>query len=262
VQFADFRQVVLAGRGQMPAFPSVDDETMRALWQFITGQPAQAQPQRVDQAQPLRVDGVPPRPDGPVVAVGGAPGGLEVRRGPQGGPRGAPYPEGVDAPRSRYYTGYGLSFPYIMSGRWSQITAYDLNTGTIRWQRPHGVDPIATGLGATDAGVPRGGQRTGMIVTATGLLFATARDGKVRAHDADTGDVLWTGDLPRGTEALPAMYQVNGRQYLVVSATTNLSFGKVSRESGPWTEADGAPPGPSAYVVFALPEQPTAARRQ
>jgi quinoprotein glucose dehydrogenase len=254
VQFADFRQVVLSGRGHMPAFPSIDDETMRTLWQFVTGQPAETRPQQ-------QANAAAPLPEGPVVAAGGAPGGLEVRRGPQGGPRGAPYPEGVDAPKTRYYTGYGLSFPYIMSGRWSQITAYDLNTGTILWQRPHGVDPVATALGAKDAGVPRGGQRTGMIVTSTGLLFANAKDGKVRAHDASTGDVLWTGDLPRGSEALPAMYQVDGRQYLVVSATTNVLFGRVSRESGPWTEADGVAPGPSAYVVFALPEKRATASR-
>jgi quinoprotein glucose dehydrogenase len=250
VEFEDFRQVVLSGRGHMPAFPSIADPEMRALWQFITGVPPRP-----------RGDGAPTVPDGPVVATGGAPGGLEVRRGPQAGPRGGPYPEGVDAPAVRYYTDYGLAFPYIMKGPWSQITAYDLNTGNILWQRPHGVDPIATSLGDKDSGVPRGGNRTGMIVTATGLLFATSRDGKVRARDANTGDVLWTGDLPRGTEALPAMYQVDGRQYLVVSASTNLNFGKVSRDSGPWTDADGPAPGPSAYIVFALPDQRTAAAR-
>jgi quinoprotein glucose dehydrogenase len=97
-----------------------------------------------------------------------------------------------------------------------------------------------------------------MIVTSTGLLFATAKDGHVRAHDAATGDVLWTGDLPRGAEAMPAMYAINGRQYLVVCATTNLTWGKASREGGPWTAADGEPSGPGAYVVFALPERPAA----
>jgi quinoprotein glucose dehydrogenase len=244
VQFEDFRQVVLSGRGHMPAFPSIEDAEMRALWQFINGGTP---------ARP-RADVASSTPEGPVVAVGGAPGGLEVRRGPQGGPRGGPYPDGVDAPPVRYYTDYGLGFPYIMKGPLSQITAYDLNTGNIVWQRAHGVDPIATGLGAKDWGVPRGGNRTGMIVTSTGLLFATSRDGKVRARDAKTGDVLWTGDLPRGTEALPAMYQVGGRQYLVVSASTNLNFGKVSRDAGPWTDADGPAPGPSAYLVFALPD--------
>jgi quinoprotein glucose dehydrogenase len=156
----------------------------------------------------------------------------------------------------RYYTPYGLSFPYIMNGRWSQITAYDLNTGDIRWQAPLGVDRAAAALGATDVGVPRGGLRMGMIVTSTGLLFATAKDGAVRAYDANTGKVLWTGRLPRGAEGLPAMYQVDGRQYLVVTASTNLTFGRETRASGPWTAADGVADGPSAYVVFALPDRP------
>jgi quinoprotein glucose dehydrogenase len=98
----------------------------------------------------------------------------------------------------------------------------------------------------------------GMVVTSTGLLFATAKDGHVRAYDAETGDVLWTGDLPRGAEAMPAMYAIDGRQYLVVCATTNLTWGKNAREGGPWTPADGEPNGPGAYVVFALPERPPA----
>jgi quinoprotein glucose dehydrogenase len=256
LQFADFRQVVLAGRGHMPAFPSIDDQAMQTLWDFLRPEPSPRGPG--NDAPPAQPAAAPIVPEGPVVAVGGAPGGLEVRRGPGFTPGGAPYPEGVKAPKSRYYTDYGLSYPYIMNGRWSQITAYDLNTGEIRWQRPLGVDRMAAQLGFTDTGVPRGGQRMGMIVTSTGLLFATARDGKVRAFDAETGDILWTWELPRGTEGLPAMYQVNGRQHLVVCASTNLSWGKESNVSGPWTKGDGTPPGPSAYVVFALPERPPA----
>ena len=251
VKFDDFRQVVLVGRGHMPAFPATDDDAMRAMWGFITDDPAAARPAGGAAATAAP----PPTPEGPVVATGGAPGGLDVRPGPGFRPGGAPYPEGIEAPTSRYYTGYGLGFPYIMNGRWAQITAYDLNSGTIKWQKPLGVDQMAAGLGAADTGVPRGGQRMGMIVTSNGLLFSTAKDGKVRAYDAETGNVLWTGDLPRGSEGIPAMYSVNGRQYLVVCATTGLTWGKASREGGPWTQADGEPNGPSAYVVFALPER-------
>src|SRR6185503_5150761 len=97
-------------------------------------------------------------------------------------------------------------------------------------QKPLGVDRMAAGLGAADTGVPRGGQRVSMIVTSNGLLFATALDGHVRAFDAENGNVLWTGDLPRSPEGIPAMYSVNGRQYLVVCATTALSWGNNSRE--------------------------------
>jgi quinoprotein glucose dehydrogenase len=252
VKFEDFRQVVLVGRGHMPAFPSIEDDAMRPLWGFITGDPAAARPGATATNAPAAI------PDGPVVASGGAPGGLDVRSGPGFRPGGAPYPEGADAPKVRYYTGYGLGYPYIMNGRWSQITAYDLNTGAIKWQKPLGVDRMAAALGATDTGVPRGGQRVSMIVTSNGLLFATALDGHVRAFDAETGNVLWTGDLPRSPEGIPAMYSVNGRQYLVVCATTALSWGNNSREGGPSTPAVGDPGGPGAYVVFALPERPAA----
>jgi hypothetical protein len=47
------------------------------------------------------------------------------------------------------------------------------------------------------------------------------------------------------------MYEVNGRQHLVVCATTGLTWGPKSREGGPWTQGDtGGAPG--AYVAFAL----------
>src|SRR5262249_54316094 len=35
LQFEDFKQVVLVGRGHMPAFPSIDDEGVRGLWTFV-----------------------------------------------------------------------------------------------------------------------------------------------------------------------------------------------------------------------------------
>ena len=52
------------------------------------------------------------------------------------------YPEGVDAPPSRYKTGYGNE-PYVIGPPWSTITAYDLNTGKIKWQTPFGDLPQA-----------------------------------------------------------------------------------------------------------------------
>jgi quinoprotein glucose dehydrogenase len=247
--YQDFRQLVLSGRGHMPAFPSIEDEAMTALWTFVGDGAGTRGPGGAANAPP-------PLPSGPVVASGGAPGGLEVRTGPRmaGGPGGAPYPTGLEVPAQRYYTGYGLGFPYIVSAPWSRMVAYDLNTGETKWSRPLGQDLVAVREGAPDAGVPRGGQRMGMIVTSTGLLFATSKDGKVRAYDAETGEILWTGSLPQGSEGLPAMYQVNGRQYLVVCATTHLTWGRESREGGPWTQAGGET-APGAYVVFALPDK-------
>src|ERR1035438_4693107 len=53
-----------------------------------------------------------------------------------------PYPEGVTPPPSRYKTGYGNE-PYVITPPWSQIIAYDLNTGKIKWQTPYGDLPEA-----------------------------------------------------------------------------------------------------------------------
>jgi quinoprotein glucose dehydrogenase len=242
VTYQDFRQVILAGRGRMPAFANIDEPTVTALFSFLGGR--------------MGTDGrgagpADNPPAGPVVASGGAPGGLNL---PAGGGRGSnAYPPDVDTPAVRYYTGYGLANPHIMTGPWSRLVAYDLNAGRIKWQVPLGVDKMAAEQGGADAGVPRGSQRMGMIVTSTGLLFATAKDGKVRAYSADDGKILWSAELPHGTEGLPAMYEVGGRQYLVVCATTGLTWGPKSREGGAWTQGDVSSGGKGGYIAFALP---------
>ena len=54
-----------------------------------------------------------------------------------------------------------------------------------------------------------------------------------------------------GTEGLPAIYEVKGRHYIVVNATTPHTWGLNSRESG---IGSPEPLGKGGYVVFALPE--------
>jgi quinoprotein glucose dehydrogenase len=231
----DFRALLASGRGEMPAFPQLGDEEVRALYRYLGGSASGA---------------VAREPEGPVVQVGGAPGGLELRRAPGGGGGrvGAPYPEGVGAPADRYFIqGWGLGFAHVISPPWASITAYDLNNGTIRWRRPVGTDLEAAAEGGKDTGVPEA-QRNGMIVTSTGLLFSTAKDGHVYAFDAADGRELWRAKLPTGTEGIPAMYEVDGRQYLVVTATTPLQWG---RGSDP---AAGPPQPLGGYVVFSLPD--------
>ena len=47
-------------------------------------------------------------------------------------------PQGVAAPAQRYFTDYGLGYPYLMAPPWSQIMAYDLNRGVIKWTQAAG----------------------------------------------------------------------------------------------------------------------------
>jgi quinoprotein glucose dehydrogenase len=265
----DFRQLVMAGKGKMPSFAHLDKAAIDSVYEALQ---VSTPPGRSVAAAPSTPPKPATAPAGPVVASGGAPGALDIapgggmvayaQFGVMGGP---PYPAGTDAPKSRYYTGYGLDFPYVISPPWSSVVAYDLNTGTMKWKVPFGQDIDAAKAGAKNTGVFRGGERRGMIVTPTGLLFIAAPDGKVRAYDQEDGRVLWTADLPAASEGIPAMYSVNGRQYLVISSSTALSSGRRVNSGGNPLPSDESPKSttglPRGYVAFALPQTPVAAAK-
>ena len=239
-----FRAVVRAGRADMPAFADLDDAEVTALHAYLT-----------TLGSPVGGRGAGPGADrGPVVASGGAPGGLAARTvtqrpSPLGGPA---YPAGVEAPAARYYTDWGLfpNEPYVIGPPWSELMAYDLNAGTIKWRVPLGEDALAAREGAARTGA-FDAQHHGLVVTATGLLFAATTDGKLRAYDADTGAVLWTRTLPAGSEGLPSMYEAGGRQFLVVPAASPINTGGGYRAPG--SAAPSPAPVSGAYIAFALP---------
>jgi len=123
-------------------------------------------------------------------------------------------------------------FPAI-TPPWGTLTAIDLGKGAIAWQVPLGEMP---GSGLTNSGSENYG---GPVVTASGLVFigATVYDNKFHAFDARTGRLLWQTTLPAAGNATPAVYEVDGREYVVIGAG-----------GGKW----GAPSG-GTYVAFALP---------
>lgn len=235
---SQFRRIITYGNGRMPPLPHVSDEQAGDILAFLGGG-----------ARPRRPSEMPagPMPAGPVVASGGIARPSVNRPPPENVPG---YPEGVAAPAKRYFTDYGLGYPYLLGPPWSQIMAYDLNAGKILWKVPLGQDLDVANAGGKNTGVPRGSQRQGMIVTSTGLVFSTARDGHFRAFDARTGEVLWQHKLPMSTEGLPAIYEVKGKHYIVVNATTMQTWGLNTRESG---IGSTEPMGKGGYVVFAIP---------
>ena len=123
-------------------------------------------------------------------------------------------------------------FPAI-APPWGTLTAIDMNKASIAWQVPLGERP---GSGLTNPGSENYG---GPVVTASGLLFigATVYDNMFRAFDSRTGRVLWETTLPAAGNATPAVYAVDGKQYVVIGA----GGGKWGAESG------------GTYVAFALP---------
>ncbi len=121
-----------------------------------------------------------------------------------------------------------------LSPPWGTLTAIDLNRGDVKWK---------TILGDNDsvfAGKPPTGTENygGPVVTFGGLLFiAASKDGKFRAFNKNTGKLLWETKLPNPGFATPAVYEVNGKEYVVIAC----GGGKLHTSSG------------DSYVAFALP---------
>jgi quinoprotein glucose dehydrogenase len=118
---------------------------------------------------------------------------------------------------------------------WGTLNAIDLNKGEIRWQIPFGEYPELVAKGIKDTGSDNYG---GPVVTASGLLFigATNFDKKFRAFDKLTGKLLWESVLPAAGNATPSIYEIGGREYVVIVC----GGGKNDAPSG------------SAIVAFAL----------
>lgn len=141
-------------------------------------------------------------------------------------------------------TPYGMSRQAILSPQgvpclsppWGELVAVDLSKGTIRWHVPLGTSVKLEGKTFAVAGTPNLG---GPILTAGGLAFiGSSMDDSFRAFDVDTGQALWTVQLPAGGQATPMTYEEDGKQYVVISAGGHGKLGTTLGDS---------------VVAFALP---------
>lgn len=194
-----FQELITTGRRMMPAFKQLSAEELNALSSFVLNE---------KEKQKIKITAAPKQID-----------------------------SFLNLPYS--ITGYNKAlskegYPAIKPP-WGTLNAIDLNTGQFVWKIPLGEYPEFKAKGIITGTENYGGP----VVTAGGLVFiAATRDGKFRAFNKRNGALLWEIDLPVPGFATPCMYNINGKQYVVIAC----GGGKMGTQSG------------DAYIAFALPE--------
>jgi len=195
----EVRRIVREGRGFMPGLPVLRETEITALLWYLF--------------EPF--------------------GASEIEEAPASdAPTGALFPRFMMAGYRKLVDHEG--FPAI-APPWGTLTAIDLARGEIAWQVPLGAYPELAARGLTSTGAESYG---GPVVTAGGLVFiAGTPDARLRAFDKETGELVFEAPLPAAGFATPAVYEADGRQFVVVAA----GGGKLGHASG------------DRYVAFALP---------
>ena len=88
-----------------------------------------------------------------------------------------------------------------------------------------------------------------LVATGGGLVFGGDVNGRFRAFDDETGEVLWEVNLGSAVTGFPITYAVDGRQYVAVStgtAGTASGFIRLTPEI--------SPSAGNNLFVFGLPE--------
>ena len=117
---------------------------------------------------------------------------------------------------------------------YDRITAYDMTTGEIAWQKTHSSTPddIKNHPALKGLNLPRLGQpgRTfiGTLTTRTLLIAgeggvhrndAGERVALLRAYDKATGADVGAVEMPDKQTGSPMTYMVNGKQYIIVAVS-------------------------------------------
>lgn len=127
-------------------------------------------------------------------------------------------------------TGQGFARP-AGEPRAGTLTAMDPATNKIVWQKRMKF-PIGTG--------------SGLLSTASGLIFHGESDGRLVAYDVKNGNELWSFQTGAGADAPAITYAVSGQQYVAILAGGN-NFQLSGRGDNLWAfKLDGSVPPAAA----------------
>ena len=224
------------GRGRMPSFQQLSNTEIDALMTYLaTGGMGRGAGGR----------GAGPAltfPPGPVVETGPT----ATRTSTPGTSAMTDYPLGVRHPEYRLnFNSYGVE-SQARKPPYTSMTAYDLNTGTIKWQIGVGDDYRVVSAGGPHGTGADEDVKTSSLITSTGLVIVAAADHRIHFYDADTGRQLRSIDLGATTAGSPSAFELNGRQYLLFSASCNAGCNDKA--------ADPNQRGPVGLIAIALPQ--------
>ena len=111
------------------------------------------------------------------------------------------------------------------------------------------VQAISAETGATVWKYEQRSATMSLVGTAGGLLFGGDVNGRFRALDQDTGEVLWEINLGSPVTGFPITYAVDGRQYVAVSTGSASSASAFTRLT-----PEIRPSAGNNLFVFALPD--------
>jgi alcohol dehydrogenase (cytochrome c) len=131
---------------------------------------------------------------------------------------------------------YGLQMPAILApgaDKVGSVWAISVETGKTLWKYEQRAGVLS------------------LVATGGGLVLGGDANGRFRAFDDRTGEVLWEQDLGAPVSGFPITYAVNGTQYVAVTTGNSLVSGSTNRLT-PELQT-----GAEANVfVFALPPGP------
>jgi quinoprotein glucose dehydrogenase len=246
---AAIRAILRTGRGRMPPFAHLAEADVENLVRFLTAAPGGARGQGAGPGG-FGARGRAAGPAAPPELVVGS--GSAATR--PAAPRGAPvaYPPGSPPEWKRYEINEYNTVGNRIAPPFTSIVKYDLNEPRIQWRIGFGDDPDLAARGITGTGAPA--ILNGLVVTASGLVFGAGKDNQVRAWDSSNGKQLWSARFGGDFVGSPVMYQMNGRQYLLLPASSSAP-----RRGGPAAaqapQAPAATDAPLGWVAYALPVQ-------